>query len=67
MNTGITYTFPPDDTNIVVVKDNDRVVGSIRPVMGGYAYLPKGWKTYGETYASIGEVQESLEGSDDPK
>jgi len=42
------------------VKLDGRVVGSIRPVLDGFKYFPKGSCNGGERFATIDEVKASL-------
>lgn len=54
--------YKKDNTNIAVLLDG-KIVGSIRPVAGGYRYFPrgKGEKFAGEVFKTIQQVKESLE------
>jgi len=43
------------------VKLDGFIVGEIRKVIGGFQYFPKGHKTGGEIFATVSEVQRSLQ------
>lgn len=44
----------------VLVRLDGRVVGEIRPVEGGWQYVPKGAKEGGEIFVTLGGCQRSL-------
>ena len=44
------------------VRCNGKICGEICKVSGGFAYLPKGYKTYGEVFPTVAAVQKSLRG-----
>lgn len=45
-----------------LVRVDGITTGEIRPVKGGWQYFPKGQKTGGEIFLTLGEVKHSLEG-----
>jgi hypothetical protein len=47
------------------VRLDDRIVGEIRKVDGGYQFFPKGSKFSGDIFETVGEVQKSLELEED--
>ena len=47
------------DTNISVFLDNKHV-GVIKNVSGGYQYFPKGKKNGGDVFTSVKDVKDSL-------
>ena len=52
----------PEHMKEIKVKLDGKICGSIKPTSGGFHYIPKGKnKNYaGETFKTIGEVQNSL-------
>lgn len=42
------------------VRSNGRICGEIRKVPGGFQYFPKGQKTGGDIFPTVGAVQMSL-------
>ncbi len=46
---------------IIAVRLDGKIVGSIKQVRGGYQYFPKGSMTGGETFTSVQAVKLSLE------
>jgi hypothetical protein len=56
----ITYNTPYSGIPISVLL-NDKIVGHIKQVEGGYQYFPKGKKTGGPIFKAIREVKSSLE------
>ena len=48
------------EPHIEVYLDGKKT-GTIRPVLGGFAYFPKGHKTGGETFETLEECKQSLE------
>jgi hypothetical protein len=54
----------PKATRIVVKIDGKKVGEIAASKGGGYHYRPNGGKVFGETFATILEVQQSVEGED---
>lgn len=54
-----------DRNTPIPVRYNGKRVGTIKPVEGGWQYFPINYKHGGEIYATIGEVQKSLEFEDE--
>ena len=52
-------------TSPIPVKFNNRRVGTIKPVKGGWQYFPLNHKKGGEIFSTITEVQKSLEFDDE--
>ena len=50
----------PCEKDPLKVSIDGYICGAIKKVYGGYQYFPKGKKTGGETFASVGDVQRSL-------
>lgn len=53
----LTYT---EDTQVIVRLDG-KIVGAIRLTAGGWQYTPKGAKTGGDFYPTLGLCKASLE------
>lgn len=47
-----------------MVKIDGKKTGEIIPAKGGFCYKPFGSKIRGETFATVLEVQQSVEGDD---
>jgi len=45
----------------VTVKIDRKIVGEIKKTDNGFQYFPKGQKTGGQVYNTLGEVYKSLE------
>lgn len=50
--------------SIIRVKLDNKHVGDIKEVEGGFAYFPKGKKTHGEVFRSQFEVIASVRGDE---
>ena len=58
----IEYLYTEGKTNVPIsVRLDKRVVGTIKPVKGGWQYFPLNHKKGGEIFETIQEVQNSLE------
>lgn len=55
----ITYFWKSN--NVIQVKLDGRIIGTIKPKDGGFAYYPKGWKESGDVFKTISEVKRSIE------
>lgn len=56
----IAYKTPYSGVPISVSLDN-KIIGLIKQVEGGYQYFPKGKKIGGEIFKTVREVKNSLE------
>jgi hypothetical protein len=56
----LNYEWSLDKANIKVKLDN-KIVGTIKSVIGGWQYFPKGKKEGGKVFLTISQVQKSLE------
>jgi len=52
--------FNPINAKTIAVLLDDRRVGEIRTVEGGFQYFPKGQRTGGEVFPSLAACKQSL-------
>jgi len=57
----ITYKYLNNIKSPVKVLLDNKEVGGIKSVKGGWAYFPKGSKSHGSVFGSILEVKSSIE------